>query len=69
MLMKTKGAKIATLSPFHEESPPSPPSLLNTQLKLAAERSQQDRHRHRARSNSPSLSAELQQLKTATPTC
>ena len=62
--MKTKGAKIDTLSLFHEDTIFGTDSA-NTQLKLAADRGYKIATDIKYRSNSPSLSAEVQQLKTA----
>ena len=62
--MKKKGAKIDTLSLFHEDTIFGTNSA-NTQLKLAADRGYKIATDIKYRSNSPSLSAEVQQLKTA----
>ena len=62
--MKKKGAKIDTLSLFHEDTIFGTDSA-NTQLKLAADRGYKIVTDIKYRSNSPSLSAEVQQLKTA----
>src|SRR5436190_15362763 len=62
--MKKKGAKIDTLSLFHEDTIFGTDSA-NTQLKLAADRGYKIATDIKYRSNSPSLSAEVQQLKTA----
>jgi branched-chain amino acid transport system substrate-binding protein len=62
--MKKKGAKIGTLSLFHEDTIFGTDSA-NTQLKLAADRGYKIATDIKYRSNSPSLSAEVQQLKTA----
>jgi len=63
-IMKKKGAKIDTLSLFHEDTIFGTDSA-NTQLKLAADRGYKIATDIKYRSNSPSLSAEVQQLKTA----
>ena len=63
-VMKKKGAKIDTLSLFHEDTIFGTDSA-NTQLKLAADRGYKIVTDVKYRSNSPSLSAEVQQLKTA----
>jgi branched-chain amino acid transport system substrate-binding protein len=62
--MKKKGARIGTLSLFHEDTIFGTDSA-NTQLKLAADRGYKIATDIKYRSNSPSLSAEVQQLKTA----
>ncbi len=62
--MKKKGTKIDTLSLFHEDTIFGTDSA-NTQLKLAADRGYKIVTDIKYRSNSPSLSAEVQQLKTA----
>src|SRR5436190_11341696 len=62
--MKKKGAKIDTLSLFHEDTIFGTDSA-NTQLKLAADRGYKIATDIKYRSNSPSLSAEVQQLKAA----
>ncbi len=62
--MKKKGTKIDTLSLFHEDTIFGTDSA-NTQLKLASERGYKVISDIKYRSNSPSLSAEVQQLKTA----
>jgi branched-chain amino acid transport system substrate-binding protein len=62
--MKKKGTKIETLSLFHEDTIFGTDSA-NTQLKLAADRGYKIATDIKYRSNSPSLSAEVQQLKTA----
>src|SRR5438477_3657870 len=62
--MKKKGARIDTLSLFHEDTIFGTDSA-NTQLKLAADRGYKIVSDIKYRSNSPSLSAEVQQLKTA----
>jgi branched-chain amino acid transport system substrate-binding protein len=62
--IKKKGAKIDTLSLFHEDTIFGTDSA-NTQLKLAADRGYKIATDIKYRSNSPSLSAEVQQLKTA----
>jgi branched-chain amino acid transport system substrate-binding protein len=62
--MKKRGAKIDTLSLFHEDTIFGTDSA-NTQLKLAADRGYKIATDIKYRSNSPSLSAEVQQLKTA----
>jgi branched-chain amino acid transport system substrate-binding protein len=62
--MKKKGTKIDTLSLFHEDTIFGTDSA-NTQLKLAADRGYKIVSDIKYRSNSPSLSAEVQQLKTA----
>src|SRR4029450_5233651 len=62
--MKKKGAKIETLSLFHEDTIFGTDSA-NTQLKLAADRGSKTATDIKYRSNSPSLSAEVQHLKTA----
>ena len=62
--MKKKGTKIDTLSLFHEDTIFGTDSA-NTQLKLAADRGYKIATDIKYRSNSPSLSAEVQQLKTA----
>jgi branched-chain amino acid transport system substrate-binding protein len=63
-VMKKKGAKIDTLSLFHEDTIFGTDSG-NTQLKLAGERGYKIATDIKYRSNSPSLSAEVQQLKAA----
>ncbi|MGQ0683015.1 ABC transporter substrate-binding protein [Bradyrhizobium sp.] len=62
--LKKKGNKIETLSLFHEDTIFGTDSA-NTQLKLASERGYKIATDIKYRSNSPSLSAEVQQLKTA----
>ena len=62
--MKKKGTKIDTLALFHEDTIFGTDSA-NTQLKLASERGYKVISDIKYRSNSPSLSAEVQQLKTA----
>ena len=62
--MRKKGTKIDTLSLFHEDTIFGTDSA-NTQLKLAADRGYKIATDIKYRSNSPSLSAEVQQLKTA----
>jgi len=62
--MRKKGTKIDTLSLFHEDTIFGTDSA-NTQLKLAADRGYKIVTDIKYRSNSPSLSAEVQQLKTA----
>jgi branched-chain amino acid transport system substrate-binding protein len=62
--IKKKGAKIDTLSLFHEDTIFGTDSA-NTQLKLAADRGYKIATDIKYRSNSPSLTAEVQQLKTA----
>jgi branched-chain amino acid transport system substrate-binding protein len=62
--MKKKGTKIETLSLFHEDTIFGTDSA-NAQLKLAADRGYKVVSDIKYRSNSPSLSAEVQQLKTA----
>jgi branched-chain amino acid transport system substrate-binding protein len=62
--MRKKGTKIDTLSLFHEDTIFGTDSA-NTQLKLAADRGYKIVTDVKYRSNSPSLSAEVQQLKTA----
>jgi branched-chain amino acid transport system substrate-binding protein len=62
--MKKKGAKIETLSLFHEDTIFGTDSG-NTQLKLAGERGYKVLADIKYRANSPSLSAEVQQLKAA----
>ena len=61
--MKKKGSKIETLSLFHEDTIFGTDSA-NTQLKLASERGYKIATDIKYRSNSPSLSAEVQQLKS-----
>jgi branched-chain amino acid transport system substrate-binding protein len=63
-VMKKKGARIDTLSLFHEDTIFGTDSG-NTQLKLASERGYKIATDIKYRSNSPSLSAEVQQLKAA----
>ena len=62
--MKKKGTKIETLALFHEDTIFGTDSA-NAQLKLAADRGYKIVADIKYRSNSPSLSAEVQQLKTA----
>ena len=62
--MKKKGAKIETLSLFHEDTIFGTDSG-NAQLKFAKERGYKVVSDIKYRSNSPSLSAEVQQLKAA----
>src|SRR5438552_14636378 len=62
--MKKKGARIDTLSLFHEDTIFGTDSA-NTQLKLAADRGYKIVSDIKYRSNSPSLTAEVQQLKAA----
>jgi branched-chain amino acid transport system substrate-binding protein len=62
--MKKKGTKIETLSLFHEDTIFGTDSA-NAQLKLANDRGYKVVADIKYRSNSPSLSAEVQQLKTA----
>ena len=62
--MKKKGAKIDTLSLFHEDTIFGTDSG-NTQSKLAAERGYKIVTDIKYRANTPSLSAEVQQLKAA----
>jgi branched-chain amino acid transport system substrate-binding protein len=62
--IKKKGAKIETLSLFHEDTIFGTDSG-NTQVKLASERGYKVVADIKYRSNSPSLSAEVQQLKSA----
>ena len=62
--MKKKGAKIDTLSLFHEDTIFGTDSA-NTQLKLAADRGYKIVADIKYRANSPSLTAEVQQLKAA----
>src|SRR6266513_457641 len=62
--MKKKGTKIETLSLFHEDTIFGTDSS-STQLKLANERGYKVLADIKYRTNSPSLSAEVQQLKTA----
>ena len=62
--MKKKGTKIDTLSLFHEDTIFGTDSA-NAQLKLAGDRGYKVVADIKYRSNSPSLSAEVQQLKTA----
>ncbi len=62
--MKKKGAKIETLSLFHEDTIFGTDSA-NAQSKLAAERGYKIVSDIKYRANSPSLSAEVQQLKAA----
>src|SRR5436309_13811541 len=62
--MKKKGAKIDTLSLFHEDTLFGTDSA-NTQLKLAAARGYRIANDIKYCSHSPLLSAEVQQLKTA----
>jgi branched-chain amino acid transport system substrate-binding protein len=63
-VMKKKGARIDTLSLFHEDTIFGTDSG-NTQLKLAGDRGYKIATDIKYRSNSPSLSAEVQQLKAA----
>ncbi|HTC96692.1 MAG TPA: ABC transporter substrate-binding protein [Bradyrhizobium sp.] len=62
--MKKKGTKIETLSLFHEDTIFGTDSG-NAQAKLAADRNYKVVADIKYRANSPSLSAEVQQLKTA----
>src|SRR6201993_4449626 len=62
--MKKKGTKIETLALFHEDTIFGTDSA-NAQLKLASERGYKVVADIKYRANSPSLSAEVQQLKTA----
>jgi branched-chain amino acid transport system substrate-binding protein len=62
--LKKKGTKIETLALFHEDTIFGTDSG-NAQLKLAGERGYKIVADIKYRSNSPSLSAEVQQLKTA----
>src|ERR1700744_3578922 len=62
--MKKKGTKIDTLSLFHEDTIFGTDSA-NAQLKLANERGYKVLADIKYRANSPSLSAEVQQLKSA----
>lgn len=62
--MKKKGAKIETLSLFHEDTIFGTDSG-NAQAKIAGERGYKIISDIKYRANSPSLSAEVQQLKTA----
>ena len=62
--LKKKGAKIETLSLFHEDTIFGTDSA-NTQLKLAGERGYKIVADIKYRANSPSLTAEVQQLKAA----
>ena len=62
--MKKKGTKIDTLALFHEDTIFGTDSA-NAQLKLAADRGYKIVADIKYRANSPSLSAEVQQLKTA----
>jgi branched-chain amino acid transport system substrate-binding protein len=62
--MKKKGAKIETLSLFHEDTIFGTDSS-NAQLKLAKERGYKIAADIKYRANSPSLTAEVQQLKAA----
>jgi branched-chain amino acid transport system substrate-binding protein len=63
-VMKKKGAKIETLSLFHEDTIFGTDSG-NAQTKLAGERGYKIVSDIKYRANSPSLSAEVQQLKAA----
>ena len=62
--LKSKGAKIETLSLFHEDTIFGTDSA-NTQVKLADERGYTIAVNIKYRANSPSLTAEVQQLKAA----
>src|SRR5664279_92421 len=62
--MKKKGTKIETLSLFHEDTIFGTDSS-NAQLKLAKDRGYKVLADIKYRANSPSLSAEVQQLKTS----
>jgi branched-chain amino acid transport system substrate-binding protein len=62
--LKRKGAKIETLSLFHEDTIFGTDSA-NTQIKLADERGYKIAINIKYRANSPSLTAEVQQLKAA----
>jgi branched-chain amino acid transport system substrate-binding protein len=62
--MKKKGAKIETLSLFHEDTIFGTDSA-NAQTKLASERGYKIVADIKYRANSPSLTAEVQQLKSA----
>ncbi len=61
--LKKKGTKIETLSLFHEDTIFGTDSA-NAQLKLAGERGYKIVTDIKYRANSPSLSAEVQQLKS-----
>ncbi|MGV7219086.1 ABC transporter substrate-binding protein [Bradyrhizobium sp. UFLA05-112] len=63
-VMKKKGTKIDSLALFHEDTIFGTDSA-NAQLKLAAERGYKIAADIKYRANSPSLSAEVQQLKSA----
>jgi branched-chain amino acid transport system substrate-binding protein len=63
-VLRSKGARIETLSLFHEDTLFGTDSA-NTQIKLASERGYKIASDIKYRANSPSLTAEVQQLKAA----